>query len=285
MSVMARKPAVAGQFYESDEQRLREQIKKCFLHDLGPGALPEKEKGTRILAAISPHAGLMFSGMCAAHIYKAIAESQKPDLFLLLGPNHSGLGRTSLLSEDFETPMGTAKVDKGFAQMLMKNCQISDDSRAHDFEHSLEVQLPFLQFIYENFSFVPIVVSSQMYLDPLAKGIKKTIKESEKSVCIIVSSDFTHYGPNYGYTPFEGVKDKKLKQLDQDAIQRIISGDVNSFISFMQETGATICGYLPIILMLKAASFSKGELLSYYTSADVLGDGENSVSYAGLIFK
>lgn len=282
---MTRKPAVAGQFYEADKAKLQEQVKQCFLHNLGPGSLPQKATQEEIISAIVPHAGLMFSGMCAAHVYKRIAESRKPDLFILIGPNHSGMGRTSILSEDFETPLGVARVDKEFAGSLLQNCNIMNDGRAHAFEHSLEVQLPFLQFIYEDFKFVPVLVSSQMYLEELAKGLKKTIGESKKNVCIIVSSDFTHYGPNYGYTPFKSDAQGKIKDMDQEAISIISSGNAQKFISFLKETSATICGYLPILLMLQSISFSNAELLKYYTSTEVMGESQNSVSYAGIIFK
>lgn len=283
--VMVRPPSVAGQFYEGGAERLREQIRECFNSRFGPGSLPGKASDRVVLGAISPHAGFMFSGAGAAHVYREIAESVKPDLFIIAGPNHTGMGQTSVLLDDFITPLGTCKVDKEFGEQLIENTGIEDDPRAHVYEHSLEVQLPFLQFIYDDFKFLPIVVSSPLYLEDLSKGLSRTIMESGKRVCFIVSSDFTHFGSNYGYVPFTEDAPVKVKKQDMEAIELIKKGDDAAFMKFIQETGATICGFMPILLFLKTIKFQKAELLSYYTSGDVLGDHKNSVSYASIVFK
>jgi len=143
---MVRKPIVSGQFYEADSEKLKTQIRECFTSKFGPGSLPGKVKKGLVKGAISPHAGYAFSGPGAAFVYKEMAESKRPDLFIMLGPNHTGLGRTSVLLDDFETPLGIAKVDKVFGKKLIKNSEIDHDSSAHLNEHSIEVQIPFLQF-------------------------------------------------------------------------------------------------------------------------------------------
>ncbi len=282
---MVREPCVAGQFYEGEKEGLLKQIRECFLSKFGPGKLPEKKKQGTVKAAIVPHAGYMFSGPCAAHAYKRIAESEQPDLFIILGPNHTGFGRTSVLLDDFSTPLGIAEVDDEFGEALMKNSKIDNDARVHRYEHSIEVQLPFLQFCLKKFKFLPIVISSPHYLDELAEGIRKTAEQLKKKVCVIASSDFTHFGYNYGYIPFtENVKEN-LEKLDKGAIKYIAKFDEEGFLRYVRETGATICGFLPIVVLMKILKNEKpeSELLKYYTSSDMMGDYSNSVSYASIV--
>jgi len=289
-----RKASVAGQFYEGNKEQLREQIKECFLSKFGPGELPkDKENKERSLGFISPHAGFMFSGPAAAYAYKAIAESEKPDCFIILAPNHTGTGRTSFILEDFETPLGTAIVDKEFGKLLQGSENIAEDSRAHVHEHAIEVQLPFLQFLYkDDFRFVPIIISSDINIDKVAEDLKNAIEKYEKTgkkACIIASSDFTHYGYNYGYMPFEADSNAKenLKKLDLGAIELIKSFDSRGFMQYVNRTGTTICGFLAIYVMLKVLKDKQkcAELLTYYTSGDVIGDYANSVSYASIKIK
>jgi len=283
---MVRASSVAGQFYNGNAEALRKQIADCFRSPLGPGGLPESATDRIIKGAVSPHAGYMFSGPAAAHVYKAIAESQKPDLFLLIGPNHTGMGRTATLIEDFETPLGNARVDSDFGNDLINKGVLIESKTPHTYEHSLEVQLPFLQYTYQNnFRFLPIVVSSPLGLERIAGGLKKAIDRSGKKVCIIASSDFTHFGPNYGYVPFTEKIKENIKKLDTGAIGKIISKDIEGFEQYIRETGATVCGFLPIALLMRTVEYSKCELLKYYTSADIAGDYQNSVSYAGIIFE
>lgn len=299
-----REPSVAGQFYDGSKDGLMSQVKDCFLSEYGPKELPGKQKtgkdSKQVIGAISPHAGFMFSGPAAAFVYKKIAETEKPDLFIIIGPNHTGTGRTSFMLDDFKTPLGTAKVDREFGKLLSEKLTGKDalveDSRAHLYEHSIEVQLPFLQFIYseakDDFSFFPIVISSEINLDRVAALLKAAVDEYEKKgkrVSIIASSDFTHYGTNYGYMPFEADENVKenLKKLDIGAIELIQKLDYKGFMEYVKKTGATICGFLPIYVMLKALEgrAERAELLTYYTSADIIRDYSNSVSYAGIIIQ
>jgi len=281
-----RNSVFAGQFYEGTKEELKVQLKNCFLSDFGPKTLPDgKQTGNLVEAAIVPHAGYMFSGPCAAHAYNEICKCNY-DVFLIIAPNHTGFGRTSILLEDFETPLGVAKVDKEFGKLLIDSCKISDNSSAHLHEHSVEVQIPFLQFIYDNdFKFVPLIISSPANLDSISDGIKKAIEQSEKKVCLIASSDFTHQGENYGYVPFSEDIQENIAKLDQGAIELIQKGDAIKFREYMKQTGATICGYLPIYVLLNTVNSTKVECLKYYTSADIVGDYKNSVSYASIIFR
>lgn len=284
---MARKPIVAGMFYESEKEALKEQIKECFLSKFGPGKLPEGKKEKTILGVIAPHAGYIYSGPCAVFSYKEIAESKLPDLFIILGLSHSGYPSCVSL-EDWETPLGIVKNDKDFGKALIKNTGLKQNEIAHNQEHSIEVQLPFLQFINKNdeIKITPIIASSDLPYDELAQNIVKTIKEENKKVCLIASSDFTHYGVNYGYFPFQNKVKDNLYALDNDAIKHIKNLDAHRFLGYTEQTGATICGKFPIAVMLEACKLlgaKNAKLLKYYTSGDIVHDYSSAVGYASIV--
>ncbi|MFH1134342.1 MAG: AmmeMemoRadiSam system protein B [Nanoarchaeota archaeon] len=280
---MVRQPIVAGQFYAGSRDALLKQVKACFADKRGPG-LPSGRTNETVAGAIVPHAGFMYSGPCAAFAYKTIAEGKKPDLFVIYGVNHHGLGGTALLLDDFETPLGTVKVDRAFGEALLDSCRwLSDSAPVHAFEHSIEVQLPFLQFVMPSFEFLPIIVSSASHLDEIATAVRKVAVEQKKTVCVIASSDFTHFGENYGFMPF-APKRELIEKLDKGAIDNILRLDSAGFARYVEETGATICGRLPIQLLLKTLQAGKARLISYYLSGDIAGGYENSVSYAAIVF-
>lgn len=276
-----RDPVVSGAFYPGSADRLRQSIKDCFLSNFGPGKLPEKGNDS-VKGVIVPHAGYAYSGPCAAFAYKAVAESVKPDLFILLGPSHAGFS-SCLSLENWKTPLGIAEVDKDFAGLLVEN-GISQDEQAHAGEHSIEVQLPFLQFIMQDFKFVPVIVSGDY--KEVAAAIMKSLKQSGKKAVFIASSDFTHYGREYGYAPFtENVKENMYK-LDKSAIEHILELNVKSFLDYVDKTGTTICGKYPVACLLECIKPAKSELLKYYTSADIKGgDYSAAVGYASVLFR
>ena len=283
---MVRKPFVAGQFYESDFDKIEKQLKKCFESKLGPGDLPITKREKKIKAVVAPHAGYQFSGPCAAWVYKEIGETPIPDVYIIIGPSHNGV-RTSTTFDDFETPFGIVKTDKNFVETLVKN-GIPSDQHAHETEHSIEVQLPFLQFVNKDYlnsiRIVPIIIGDSNY-ERVAFSLSRTIKELNKKVIIIASSDFTHYGYSYGYVPFIYNIKEEIHNLDHKAIDLINKMDVTSFINFVEKTKATICGRYAIASMLKTLNSGRGKLLSYYTSGDITGDYSNSVSYAGIVIE
>jgi len=175
-------PIVAGQFYPEDPLELENEIKNSFLSPKGPGRLPSKRGNSRVLGVIAPHAGYMFSGPCAAWSYLAIAESQPIDVFIIMGPNHTGRGRTSTITDDWKTPFGIVKCDIAVARLLAANSNIEIDPTAHTNEHSIEIQLPFLQFINkhmhedpDSLRFVPVVLGHDCNIEELSLGIKKII--------------------------------------------------------------------------------------------------------------
>ena len=287
---MARKPTFAGQFYEKSESMLDKQISECFTGKNGPGDLPVSKRVKNIQAVIAPHAGYQFSGECTAWAYKEIAESEFPDLFILIGPNHhSAVNAISL--DGYETPFGLVRVDKEFAMALLdKNSELAADEKAHEAEHSIEVQIPFLQFVTKDkmheLKIVPIILGDVDH-NKLAIDIKETIVESGKKVIIIVSSDFTHYGRIYHHIPFsENVKEKIYKQ-DREAINFIEKLDPDGFMNYFHENMMNICGAIPIAVLLKTLKKSDVELVQFYTSSDLeeTPQYKNAVSYAAIIFK
>ncbi|MBD3313589.1 AmmeMemoRadiSam system protein B [Candidatus Woesearchaeota archaeon] len=288
---MIRKPIVAGQFYESDEKKLIQQIEESFSHQKGPGSIPSGQREGSIKGVISPHAGYPFSGPCAAHGFKAIAESEMADLYIILGPSHIGFHKSCFSEDDWETPLGLARTDSDFGLILEEN-HINLIPMPHKEEHSIEVQVPMLQYACrdkeDKMMFVPVMVAETDYKET-AERLQKAISEyveKGKSIVLIASSDFTHLGANYGFMPFsENVKDNMYK-LDKGAIDKILKLNPEGFMEYCEETGATICGKYAIYVMIEVMRSLKAspKLLQYYTSADILGDYSNAVGYASILF-
>lgn len=278
-----RRPAVAGQFYEDDFQRLEKQIHDSFFAKQGPGDLPLNKRVGNIIGVISPHAGYAFSGPCAAWAYKEIAEARFPDTFIILGTSHQGSKGIFLTKQDFDTPFGIVKTDKELAEIFLKSGIVNENDAAHGTEHSIEVQLPFLQFVSKKYlshlRILPIIIGE--YDERLAE----LITEQKKSIVVIVSGDFTHYGPNYGYTPFLTNVKEGMYRLDEEAIELIRRLDTEEFLNF--ERDKTICGALPISILMDICKLKKGRAipLHYYTSGDIIDGYNNAVGYASILFK
>ncbi|RLG18208.1 AmmeMemoRadiSam system protein B [Nanoarchaeota archaeon] len=285
-----RKPVVAGQFYNAEKDGLLKEIEECFLSDFGVGKLPGKSRGKkRILGAIVPHAGYVFSGPCASHAYYEISKVGKVDLFLILGTNHHGMGkRVATSAIDWETPLGVCKIDKEFVRKIVEKGIAEVDEVAHAYEHSIEVQLPFIQFIQPDFKFCPIIFRD-LNLDECietAENFWEVLKDL-RSFVILASSDFTHYGPMYGYLPFLSEVKENLYKLDREMIDLILNLEFEEFFKKVYGEGRTICGWLPItvLLILMKKFGAKGKLLKYYTSGDVVKDYSNAVGYASIVFE
>lgn len=277
---------VAGQFYEGSLGELDEQIKNCFTDARGPGALPIKKREGIIKGVIVPHAGYAYSGACAAWAYKAIAESKFAEIFIVMGPSHGGF-RSCLSADDWETPFGVVNVHKSFAKELSKKSGLAINEGAHATEHSIEVQLPFLQFSCKDYldkiRVVPLMIGHEVDYKALGVAIRDSI--GERKVCIISSSDFTHYGFNYGYVPFFKDRKENMYKLDKGAIDIIKGGNASRFLGYVDKTQATICGAYPIAVLLESLDAEKAELLQYYTSGDVVNDYNNAVGYASILFR
>jgi MEMO1 family protein len=283
-----RQPNFAGTFYEENKEKLLKQIETTFTSKHGPGKIIEN-KGNTIIGVVAPHAGYFYSGQCAAHAYKAIAESKKPEIIIILGTNHAGTEENLIQIEDYQTPLGITKVDTEFCQKLKQNCNLKENPETQNKEHSIEVQIPFLQYIFkENIKIAPIIISYASDYKQIAQGIAKTIQETKKNVCIIASSDFTHYGVNYGYVPFTDNVEKNIYKLDSVAIKHITNLDTEKFVEYTQKKEATICGATAIATMTETCKIlgsTQGKLLKYYTSGDITMDYNNAVGYAAIIIE
>lgn len=273
-----RTPAVAGMFYPSEKNELKESIHQCFLHSFGPGKLPPTEEKKKIYGVICPHAGYLYSGPIACHSFYSIS-SESPELFIIIGPNHWGVGCNVAAMKDcsWETPLGQVEVDSDAASELSKISNIVDlDFFSHTKEHSLEVQVPMLQEVYSKFKILPIILIDQEKnaAEEIGKAIATISKQ--KNSMIIGSSDFTHYEPN----EFAHDQDKAL-------IEPILDLDVDQFYKVLYEKNVTACGYGAIastMIACKKLGATKGELLKYATSGDVTGDTSSVVGYGSIIF-
>jgi MEMO1 family protein len=290
-----RLPAVAGMFYPLDKEDLFESIHRCFTHPLGPGRFPQARESDNIETKhveclIVPHAGYEYSGPVAAHSYRIVhsffqsASSEKGVTVIILGPNHYGIGSGVALSpcESWITPLGKVRVNKEFSKKLLQDCDILDsDELAHSREHSIEVQLPFLQVMSNkkaNWSFVPI---SMMLQDidtakQIADALFKLISKSDENVLVVGSSDLTHYEPQ------EQATKKDLKLLE--ALTKI---DVSLFYGVLERLSVTSCGYgaiATVAQLSKKLGKTNGTVLKYSTSGDVTGDLSAVVGYPSVHF-
>jgi AmmeMemoRadiSam system protein B len=279
MANHARNAVVAGQFYPGTAKQLQQQIEECFLSVRGPGKLPTiTEKAPRITGLVVPHAGYVYSGAIASHSYYALASHGFAETFIILGPNHTGVGSgVSVMTEgSWNTPLGTVAVNPSLGKMLHAGI-IDDDERAHAYEHSIEVQLPFLQYCAKgrSFDFVPICMMMQDSQTALEVGeiLAAAVRKTKQTVTIVASSDFSHAGFNYQSMPPEGMRvDKYAERQDRLAIGQILAMDPAGLVRTVEDHDITMCGYGPVAAMLTAAKklgATKAELLKYGTSYEV----------------
>lgn len=284
-----RTPVVAGMFYEQEPEDLKKQIEKCFLDTkFGPGRLPGERSNRKIIGIIAPHAGYQFSGAGQALCYKEIAESEFPDVYIIIGTSHMGCENAAVTTDDFKTPFGIIKNDKEFSNKLAEKNAVIIDKYPHIREHSVEVQLPFLDFVNKEkeLKIVPVVADHDCDYKNLGKAIAETAKELNKKIVIIASSDFTHYGISYGYMPFKENIKENMEELDREAIEWIKKLDAKSFLDYVDDKQATICGaraIAAVIVACKELEAKKVNVLQYYTSGDVTEDYSNSVGYASIV--
>ncbi len=265
-----RRPVVSGQFYSSNTLQLKKEI-SAFVD--------EKVEKEEIVACLLPHAGYMYSGPVAgATVSRFIIK----DTIIILGPNHTGYGENFSIMTDgvWQTPLGEVTIDSELAQMILKNNNyLKKDTMAHRYEHSIEVELPFLQYFKSDFKIVPIAISFgelETY-KKIGKDIALQIKEQkrQKDIVIIASSDMTHYESQ-----------RIAKDKDHKAIQAILELDEDKLWDTVRRFDISMCGVYPTICMLSASKelgARKAELVKYQTSGDIIGDFSSVVGYAGII--
>lgn len=284
---MARRPAVAGVFYETDQTLIAAQIERSFLGAFGPKKLPvpRKERLGEVKGLICPHAGYAYSGGAAAHSFYALAADGVPDVIIILGPNHHGVSSKIAVSleERWITPMGVVHTDIELAEHIISLSKFANvDETAHVKEHSIEVQLPFIQYLFGTHTkIVPIIISHLGITDSidvmydLAQAISQSA--ANKNVVILSSTDFTHYETQELARTRDRLALNQIERLNgEELIQTVFGNDI------------TMCGVNGTAVMLEACKHlgaNQAEELAYYTSGDITGDMKHVVGYASVVVK
>jgi AmmeMemoRadiSam system protein B len=268
--LMIRPPAVAGHFYPSNSNELAQAV---------DGFLSPQVEKNRALGCVVPHAGYMYSGHVAGALYSSL---DVPARLILIGPRHYPRGGSlAILSEgSWASPLGDAKIDSAMAAELKHVFpQLREDAVAHEREHSLEVQIPFLQRLRADFQFVPIVLGTDRYsiLEELGHAVAKVVSGQKEPVLVVASSDMNHYE-----------SDAITRVKDERAIARVLALDPRGLYDTVRAEGITMCGFAAAVVMLTTArdlGATDAELVRYATSGDINGDREHVVGYAGIVIR
>lgn len=276
-----RESAFAGRFYPKDPTKLKRTIENLFHHELGPGDTLSGPVGERraLLGVTVPHAGYRYSGPIAAHAYYELFQDGLPDTFIILGPNHSRMGNPiSVFSKGaWRTPLGEVKIDEELASALIEGKPLSGGKMAHSGEHSIEVQLPFLQFVFQkDFKIVPIACMNQNKekMKAVTEQIIQSVEETERDIAIIASTDMSHY-----------VSYEKAQESDRRALKLIENLEIGELYEMIAKD-YSMCGYGPTAVLMGCAKHwdALGGTLAYATSGDVTGDKSQVVGYATVAF-
>ncbi len=267
---MIRNPVVAGQFYPEDPGELRSMIQEM----VGEGVDREE-----VIGLLIPHAGYMYSGPVTG---ATLSRVRLKDTCIIIGPNHTGSGKPmSIMTEGvWRTPLGEVEIDSELGKQILAECKhMEEDQRAHYREHSIEVQLPFLQYLKPGIKFVPIIFSYarvDVYKE-IGVGIANAIIKLNRDALIVTSSDMNHYEPQ-----------DVTRHKDNEAIEAVLELNEDELIKRVRDFNITMCGYAPAVGLICAAKKlgAKGaELVKYMTSGDTTGDYSSVVGYAGVIIK
>jgi AmmeMemoRadiSam system protein B len=266
---MIRRPAVAGQFYPADPDSLRKDI-EAMAEGRKPPEVP------RAIAVMVPHAGYVYSGRVAAATYAAVRPARR---LILLGPNHTGEGEAIAVMDRgvWQSPLGETPLDQELAAAILARCPAARvDDAAHRREHSLEVQVPFLQVLISDFRFVPICIGtlSLPALIDLGDAVAEAVRQGGEEVLIVISSDMSHYLPA-----------SVAERLDRRVIDRILALDPGGLHRLVLGEGISMCGLAPAVAGLEAArrlGARAARLVAYATSGDTTGDVRSVVGYAGV---
>lgn len=265
---MVRKPAVAGYFYPKKPGELRAMLEEM---------IDARAKKVKALAVISPHAGFIYSGHVAGAVFSSV---ELPGHIVILGPSHRGIRAVFGITSEgvWQTPLGDVPIDKGLAELIRERSPlIQEDEGGHASEHSLEVQLPFIQYLKRDFSIVPICVSpaaDYSDLQGLADAVADATSRSGREVLLVSSTDMSHY-----------VSQETAKKQDFLAIDKMLALDARGLYDVVRDEDISMCGFQPttaVILAARKLGAKKAELICYQTSGDASGDYQSVVGYAGL---
>jgi len=278
-----RRPAVAGFFYPASRSALLRSLSESFAR-AGYQEIPRGEEGgpRSVRGLMSPHAGYVYSGHVAAAAYARLAEDGTPDVFVLVGPNHTGLGEAISIYPDgsWETPLGYAEVDSELAAEIEGSCPLARFDRiAHMKEHSIEVQVPFLQAVFGEVRIVPIAMLDQSpgAASALGSAVAEACSRLGRDCVVIASSDMTHYEPA-----------EMAEAKDRRALDAIVSMDVDALYRAVSEFNISMCGYGPTATMLIASKLmgaQRAELVIYSNSGEMTGDYSAVVGYASVVVR
>lgn len=266
-----REEAVAGMFYPAEEEELRRQINLLL-----EANIPQKHY-QNVIGIISPHAGYVYSGRCAAYAYNVLKNDAQFETAIIISPSHREYfqGISIYNGDAYKTPLGITPINKTLADKIIENSNhIYLGNEGHGAEHALEVQLPFLQMIQDNFSIVPIVIGDQSmkYVDDLAHSLSKSI---EDNIVVIVSSDLSHFH-----------EEDKADQLDSIVEEHINKYEYEKLMENLKAKKCEACGGGGIVALMKAANLqaeSKAKVISYNNSSDVSGDTSSVVGYLSAV--
>ena len=287
MEGLVRKPVVSGLFYSDNPSSLIKEIEWSFHHHVGPGVLPSTSEGLQRLSLgyVSPHAGYVYSGPIAAHVYYRLSLEKTPDTIVIIGTNHSGLGEEVSLApwKEWETPLGKLAVDVEARDYIIRNASIiKPDYLAHIEEHSVEVQLPFIQYIYmrrdKKPRILPIVVMDHRpkTMRGMAREIIETMKELGRDFVIIASTDLNHYDSH-----------EVTIRKDEKVINAILNLDEEKLYEAVFREGVSMCGpggVIALIVIAKDLNTGRPIVLKHATSGDTSGDTAHTVGYLAAMF-
>jgi len=278
-----REAKLSGVYFHAAPTLLDKQIEQAFKHGLGPGDLPVSSESENVKGIIVPQHGYDLAGPCAAWAYKALAETKEPDLVIIVGTGDEA----GITEEPWNTPYGLVRVDQSFARALVERKNISVHNKIFEEDTQIESQLPFLQYVFKQKGpkILPVLVTKKTDLKELAVDIKEILMEQNKTAIIVVPSNLTHFGREYGYVPFSHDEHKQVYDLDKGAIELIQEKDVDGFLKYMDTHGMNTSNYLGIIFSIYAMKPEKILLEQYYTSADMNKDYKNFVSFSSIIMK
>ncbi len=266
---MMRQPAVAGRFYPGTAETLSQALTELF-------SATENTQKSKAIAVVSPHAGYVYSGTLAARTFSAVVI---PETVIILGPNHHGQGAPiSLSTKTWNMPLGEVSVDMEIVEQLLDNSKsIKTDETAHTFEHSLEVQVPFLQKLQKNLQIVPLVISQISYslCEEVAESLVKAINGSKKELLIVASTDMSHYEPR-----------RIAEEKDRSALECIEHLDPYQLYRTVIGNRISMCGVIPVVIALLAAKScgaKNAKLIGYTDSGYTSGDSDQVVGYAGIV--